>query len=265
MANDGYSDLQHPDSEYTDVQDPLSPYDQKNSNVAGKQPAPTLKTPVNGEVTILASFVWSPPISATTETDYFLNHKWHPSFADYVEITGLTPTSAPADFIALMGAITEFKPRSIKRLNFFTHSNKKVIGISGTIDDTDVTFTKDIDEAQIASYAASGLSFSVGSQTFSLDDVRGRFTDDAIFVLYGCDIAFDPTTLLTALKDLLKVSVVGFKDKNAYCPPAQTAGTPFNRTGEKIGVLKSGFSCASDSTRDWRSLINDPNAVKVAK
>jgi hypothetical protein len=230
MANDGYSDLQHPDSEYTDVQDPLSPYDQKNSNVAGKQPAPTLKTPVNGEVTILASFVWSPPISATTETDYFLNHKWHPSFADYVEITGLTPTSAPADFIALMGAITEFKPRSIKRLNFFTH-----------------------------------LSFSVGSQTFSLDDVRGRFTDDAIFVLYGCDIAFDPTTLLTALKDLLKVSVVGFKDKNAYCPPAQTAGTPFNRTGEKIGVLKSGFSCASDSTRDWRSLINDPNAVKVAK
>jgi hypothetical protein len=79
-------------------------------------------------------------------------------------------------------------------------------------------------------------------------------------------VATDPTTLLAALKDLLQVTVIGFKDKNVYCPPAQTIGsTTFNRKGEKIGVFKKGFQCASEPTRDWRSLINDPNAVKVAK
>ena len=75
----------------------------------------------------------------------------------------------------------------------------------------DVTFTAWVDETQIANYASSGLSFTYKKQNFSLDDVRARFADGAIFVLYGCDAAFDPTTLLTALKDLLNVSVVGFK------------------------------------------------------
>jgi hypothetical protein len=39
------------------------------------------------------------------------------------------------------------------------------------------------------------------------------------------------------------------------------------RKGEKIGVRKSGttFDCKTDSTTDWRGLINDPNAVRVSK
>ncbi len=129
-----------------------------------------------------------------------------------------------------------------------------------------VLFTSMIDDSTIAGYATPGMTFTSNGKTVTLDQVRAVFADDAIFVLYGCDIAFDPTGLLTALKDLLHVSVVGFKDKNVYCPPAQTiGGTTFNRKGEKIGVWKSGFTCGQDSTRDWRSLINDANAVKVAK
>ena len=134
------------------------------------------------------------------------------------------------------------------------------------MDSTDVFFTASIDQTQIANYASSGLSFTYKKQNFSLDDVKARFTDDAIFVLYGCDAAFDPTTLLTALKDLLNVSVIGFKDKTVYCPPTQTVGsTVFKRTGEKIGILKKDFKCADDSTTDWRSLVNNPNAVTVKK
>jgi hypothetical protein len=123
-----------------------------------------------------------------------------------------------------------------------------------------------IDDVQISTYAGTGISFTVGKQNFTLDDVRARFADDAIFVLYGCDIAWNPASLLTALRDLLTVSVIGFKKENVCCPPTQIIGSKtFNRKGEKIGVNKSGFNCGTDSTRDWRSLINDPNAVKVSR
>jgi hypothetical protein len=267
MANEGYGDLQNPDSEYTDVQNPASPYGKKDTNVPAKPAAPAAKTPAaNGEVTILAIYGWQPPITEQTEVEFLLNGKWHPWYADYVEITGVKMRTGPGDFIALLGMITEYKPKSIKRLNFFTHANKTVIGIAGYVEPGNVVFTSYVDDTQIAGYASSGLSFTYNKQNFNLDDVRARFSDDAIFVLYGCDVATDPTTLLAALKDLLKVTVIGFKDKNVYCPPRQTIGSAtFNRKGEKIGIFKKGFQCSSDSTRDWRSLINDPNAVKVAK
>jgi len=263
--DDDYSTLQNPDSQYTDVKDPASPYDAKGQKPA-KPPAPKLKTPTSGEVTILARFLWEPAIDGTTEIALLLGGKWHPGYEDYVEITGVTMKTSPGDFIALLGATVEYKPRSIKRLNFFTHANKTLIGIEGFMDPTNVFFRSSVDASEIAGHAASGLSFTVGKQNFSLDDVRGRFTEDAIFVLYGCDIAFDPTSLLTAWKDLFQVTTIGFKNKTVFCPPAQAiGGKDFKRKGEKIGVMNSGFKCDTDSTRDWRSLINDPNAVKVPK
>jgi hypothetical protein len=262
MDDDDYKALQNPESEYDDVRSLPSPYDKKPPKPA---PTPAGKSPgASGEVTILARYDWDPPITEAQEVQYLLDGKWHPSHQDYVEITGITVKNSPGNFIALLGMVAEYKPKSIKRLNFWTHSNRTVIGITGHVVPGNVVFTNSTDEAEIANYAASGLSFTVGKQSFTLDDVRDRFADDAIFVLYGCDIAFDPTGLLTALKDLLRVSVIGFKRENVYCPPAQTIGSKtFNRQGEKVGVNKSGFSCATDSTRDWRSLINDPNAVRV--
>src|SRR3954447_22213516 len=254
------------DDDYGALQNPASPYDKKDSKTPPAKP-PALKSPdKNGEVTILAYYDWDPPITGEQEVQYLFDHKWYPSYPDYVEITGITVKNTPGDFIALMGMIAEYKLKSIKRLNFWTHSNRTVIGIGGHVVPGNVIFTNSIDDVTISNYAASGMSFTVGNQTFTLDDVRGRFADDAIFVLYGCDIAFDPSGLLSAIKDLLQVSVIGFKTENVYCPPPQgTDSKTFNRKGEKIGVMKSGFSCASDSTRDWRSLINDPNAVRISK
>jgi hypothetical protein len=113
--------------------------------------------------------------------------------------------------------------------------------------------------------AASGFQFAEEQRRESsiLRAVADRLVHGDVGV---CDAAFDPTTLLTSLKDLLNVSVVGFKDKTVYCPPTQTVGsTVFNRKGEKIGILKKDFKCADDSTTDWRSLITNPNAVTVKK
>ncbi|MGV8895128.1 MAG: hypothetical protein ACOH10_11090 [Rhodoglobus sp.] len=264
--HDDYGALQQPGSEYTPAQNPASPYG-KGGKAPSKPTAPAGKSPdKSGEVTILAYYDWDPAITEEQEVKYLLDHKWHPSYQDYVEITGITVKNSPGDFIALMGMIAEYKPGSIKRLNFWTHSNRTVIGIAGHVVPGNVTFTNSIDDVAIGNYAANGLSFTVGKQAFTLDDVRSRFATDAIFVLYGCDVGFDPTGLLTALKDLLQVSVIGFKTENVYCPPAQTSGSKsFNRKGEKVGVRKSGFNCGTDSTRDWRSLTADPNAVRVNK
>jgi hypothetical protein len=265
MDNDNYSGSQNPNSDYSDSQNSPSPYSGKNAKRPATPAGPKLKVPVNGEVTILTSYPWNPPIDEKTEVEYLLNGKWHPSYPDYSEITGIQVNDTPGNFIALLGMITEYKNKSISRLNFFTHANKTVIGITGYMDSTNVYFTAHVDQTEIANYASSGLSFTYKKQDFTLDDVRARFTDDAIFVLYGCDAAFDPTTLLTALKDLLNVSVIGFKDKTVYCPSQTVGSTVFNRKGERIGVMKKDFKCADDSTTDWRSLIKNPNAVMVKK
>jgi hypothetical protein len=263
---DNYGDLQDPPGGYGGDQEPDSPYAAKGGTPAAPPSKPTLKTPKDGEVTILASFVWDPPIDGATEIQYLLSGKWHPGFVDYEEITGVTTTEAPGSLVALFGAITEYKPNSIKRLNFWTHANKTYVGIEGYMTSADVFFRSSVDETAIAGYASTGLSFTYKKQNFTLDDVRNRFADSAIFVLYGCDIAFDPTGLLTAWKDLFQVTTIGFKNKMVFCPPSQkTDGTVFDRKGEKVAILKPSFSCGTDSTRDWRSLISDPQAVKVAK
>jgi hypothetical protein len=151
-------------------------------------------------------------------------------------------------------------------LNFFTHANKTWVGIEGFMDSTNVFFSSSVDEAEIADHASAGLTFTYKKQNFTLDDVRSRFAGDAIFVLYSCDIAFDPTTLLTVWKDLFQVTTIGFKNKTVFCPPSQTSGgKQFNRKGETMGIMKPKFKCGVDSTKDWRSLINDPNAVKASK
>jgi hypothetical protein len=266
---DDYRDWQSPEGGYGDSQQPGTLYAAKGAKggKAGAKPSkPKLKTPKNGEVTILASFVWKPPIDGATEIEYLSHGKWHPGFDDYVEITGIEPKESPGNLIGLIGAITEYKEGSIKRLNFFTHGNKTSIAIEGFMDSTGVFFSSSVDETEIADRASAGFPFTYKKRDFTLGDVRDRFAEDAIFVLYGCDIAFDPTKLLTAWKDLFQVTTIGFKTKTVYCPPSQTSGgKQFNRKGETMGIMKPKFECSVDSTRDWRSLINDPNAVKVPK
>ncbi len=130
MADDDYGGLQQPDSEYTDAQNPPSAYANKNAKTAAKPKPPAGKSPgPNGEVTILASYVWNPAITEKEEVQYLLDGKWHPWYADFVEITGVKAATTPGDFVAFMVQIAEYQPKSIKRLNFWTHSNKNVIGM----------------------------------------------------------------------------------------------------------------------------------------
>ena len=75
MDNENYSDLQNPNSDYSENQSPASPYSDKGAKTPASPAAPALKTPINGEVTILTSYSWNPPIDEKTEVEYLLGGK----------------------------------------------------------------------------------------------------------------------------------------------------------------------------------------------
>lgn len=263
----GYVPYQQPPGDYTDSTQGAEGYGGSKDVSKTKPSKPSSKKPPNGELTILASYVWDPAISGVEELAYLTTGKWHPGFADYVDITGPAQVPSPSDLTALLGTIHEFDVGSIKRLNFFTHSNRNTIGIRGILVPGNVMFTTQIDDQVIDDHVASNYTYTFNNNkkdTFVLSDVRARFSEDAIFVLYGCDVGFDPTKLLTSLKNFFQVSIIGFKEKMVFCPPLQK-GESFTRKGEKVGIYEKDFKCENNSTREWRTLINHVNAVRVNK
>ncbi len=155
------------------------------------------------------------------------------------------------DFVAVMGEIVKFAPGSVKRVNFFTHANGTTVGIAGRNIPGNVMFDTQVTKADLDNFATNGMSFKVGNQTFDLDDVRQRFTKDAVFVLYGCQAGLNKP-LFDSLHALLGIKVIGFKKKIAFCPNPPQNGQ-FVRTG-----MLSGIGNCSSKTADWRSLANDP-------
>ena len=95
MTSD-YAAQQQPGPGYAAAQNPASLYAKQGGKAApAKAKAPAGKSPgKGGEVTILGRYLWQPPISGEEEVQYFLDHKWHPSFEDYVAITGIRPALA---------------------------------------------------------------------------------------------------------------------------------------------------------------------------
>ncbi|MBL7697999.1 MAG: hypothetical protein JNK79_07565 [Chitinophagaceae bacterium] len=224
-------------------------------------------TPVNGEVNLLSSFKWVPAIDGKKEIEYLEKGKWQASTEDFKAVIGdVTNAIIPQNFHAFLGLIAAYAPASIGRLNFFTHADATTIGITGVLDETGVYYSTTISGQTLINHADNNYRYDFMGNKFDLQDVRDRFKSDAFMVIYGCETAFDPKELLQGLKKLLNIAVIGFREATVFCPPIQNAGaTIFNRKGEKIGINKVGFSCAADSTRDWRGLINHPKAVRLNK
>ncbi len=223
--------------------------------------------PKNGEVNLAGFFVWNPALTDAEEIQALADGKWSPATVDFLAVMGDKSLKGMGDFTAILGEIAQYAPGSVKRVNFFTHSDATVLGIRGSNDTSgahgSVTFDVSVTDTEIDAFAQNGLSFTYNNQQFDLDEVRARFAPDAVFVLYGCK-AGQNTSLLKAIAKLLRVRVVGFKQKIAFCPPPAQGGV-FKRNGMKVGVFKSGFSCAADSTSDWRGLIGHADAVSEPK
>lgn len=233
-------------------------------------PMANSKTPKASEVTLFGHFVWDPPISEQEEIDILLSEdptkQWSPSILDFMEATDLSPNFSIGGFEALLAEIAKYKPNSISRLNFFTHGNSILLGMSGTIDSSNVYFDSYIDEAKLDFYAQDGLSILYEEKgkekEATIADIRKRFKENAVFVLYSCNSAVE-TGLLKSLSKLLDVTVIGFNNSILYCPPVQT-NPPFKRKGTRIGISKNDGGCSKNAkVKDWRSLIDDESAIRV--
>lgn len=232
-----------------------------NAEAMGGGNAKQAPTPKNGEVNLAGYFVWRPALSSADEIAALAAGKWSPATVDFKAVVGDSNLNGMGNFSAILGEIVKYAPHSVKRVNFWTHADADTVGIAGYNDLTGVYFENMISESELNGFAQNGISFTYDGKTFDLQDVRDRFAEGAVFVLYGCK-AGQNTSLLQALNKLLGVKVVGFKKKIAFCPPPAQGGE-FKRAGMKVGVHKSGFSCASDATADWRGLVGSPDAVSV--
>ncbi len=233
-------------------------------------PMANFKTPKAGEVTLFGHFVWDPELTDQEEIEILLSEDptvhWSPSVLDFMEATDLSPKYSIGGFEALLAEIAKHKPDSISRLNFFTHGNSVLLGMSGTIDSSNVYFDSYIDEVKLDFYAQDGLSILYEkkgkAKEATIADIRQRFKENAVFVVYSCNSAVE-TGLLKSLSQLLNVTIIGFNNQILYCPPVQDK-PPFKRKNTRIGISKNDGGCSKNAkVKDWRSLINDESAVRV--
>ena len=174
--------------------------------------------------------------------------RWEPTTDDFAAVAGKSAQTCD-HFQNLLAAIlfttggTLRPAHSVGRINIFTHANPGMIAFQGrlhplSIGPPEVLLGTDgaLDSAALELLNASGFNFTVpglSKKTFTLDDVRKRFTStDAQVFLYACHSAVD-TALLADLADTLQATVVGFSGQIAYCPSFTTSPPAIT---QKIGI-----------------------------
>jgi hypothetical protein len=199
---------------------------------------------------------------------------WFPHSADFLAVAGKGSiiVATPEDLLLkIIGA-----SGSISRLNFFSHGVTGKIATSGEVDEdgkscslvggwTQVTGSSKMIPDPYAKYWGdegqnSSNTLTVGSRTFSLDQVRAKFAPGAEIWFYVCHGAVDGR-LLANLANAFQVKVKSFSKIIVYCAPADF---PKSRA-HKVNVLtgnKPSDACAG-AVSDFRSLTPDRSAAPV--
>jgi hypothetical protein len=220
-------------------------------------------------------FDWDPPISGPEEIAKLTGNLWSPGTKDFVAVVNaVSQTASTADsFGGFLGAIVISAPGSIKRINLLTHANPDIISFSGSMNSNatvgrDVTLSINspgsgstmvsLDTQSIKAIAAPAVIFNLpnNKKDFTITDIRGRFAPDAMILLLACHSGV-LATFLQDIANFFRVTVVGFTQEIAYCPPPQTNPKAFIRAGMQIGV----GSCANKAA-DYRTFSSLSNAVR---
>lgn len=243
-------------------------------------PAPPPQPPQGIELNLVASYPNPWQGNPAKEKALAAAGTWFPHTADFKGVAGAGSTEIPSAWALVLQI---FKAtQSIKRLNFFSHGKAGVISFKGTVDPagTDVTFAGDFDaafgqifgqpKAIVDPYAKdqqqndvwgnfgqfSSKKITIDSTSLSLDDVRAKFTSDAVIWLYLCHGASDPL-LQQQVANAFQVTVKGFNGTMVFCVQP---GFPQNRK-HKVAIQTqstSGDPCAN-AVADFHQLDNDPS------
>ena len=225
------------------------------------------------ELNILADFPTPAEWRANpkTEKDLAAASTWFPSTADFQAVAGKNATTVNTAFGLLLAIFNS--PSPIKRLNFFSHGKTGLISFEGTIDPkgTSVSFANGSDKAfgqifgkvdAIADpYAGiwgtkgenSSTKITLDKTTLSLDDIRAKFTKDAVIFLYLCNGGSDPL-LQQQVANAFKVTVKAFSSQTLFFVPNNF---PQNRKHD-VGIKGT-----NDKFSDFHQLDNNSKITSL--
>jgi hypothetical protein len=174
--------------------------------------------------------------------------RWEPTSDDFAAVAGKSSVRVDSWKGLLQVILTqgdaESGPGSISRINIFTHANSNLIALSGNVRpgnagaDVTLTVSSAISEETL-DQLNRGITISVvskdkklASRKFVMDDVRKRFTSDAVIVIYACHGAVD-TAFVQRIADTFQVKVRAFRDVIGYFPSYEE-GDPDTKQAAKV-------------------------------
>ena len=240
------------------------------------------------ELNLVAAFPKPASWTATKERSQIVAHKWFPHTLDFRAIAGnrSTEISSAWDFLLKIVQTASI----IRRLNFFSHANRDIIAMAGTVlaDGSNVLLGTDgrsetfdpnrvwtldaftVKQGAIVNpYALvwstfgenSAVNVPVGNRTFNLEQVRGRFATDAVIWLYLCHGAADPD-LFQRIANTFQVTVKGFSEELVYCAFADFPISRKHKLAVKLPGMTELDSCQYGVVDFHR--LDDHNRVRTA-
>jgi hypothetical protein len=222
------------------------------------------------EITIVGTFK-NPFQSRAEEIKAMKENRWEPSTDDFVDVGGKTVRAESYTSILtaiLVDGAAETKPDSIARINIFTHANADLIAFLGTITpagamtNVSLNVNSSLSKDVLDNLNAAGVTFTVNAQTpalksrkFSIDDVRRRFTKDAVIVIYACKSGLDGS-FVQKIADTFQVKVRGFSDLVGYFPIYDEATSAINR--RQVGIGRN----SQTKVTDFHKLDDHAQAVE---
>lgn len=245
--------------------------DAKTSKAAKPRAAPKV---VGRELSVYGKFD-NPWKQAKDEVTAMAKDRWEPTSDDFAAVAGKSSLEVGSWKSLLQVILTqgdsESKPGSISRINIFTHANSDLIALSGKVRPTNVNADVTLDVPGAISEETldklnSGITITVASsdtklasKAFVMDDVRKRFTKDAVIVIYACHGAVD-TAFVQRIADTFQVKVRAFKDVIGYFPSYDEADPAARQPARITNRRKVGVGHNSKSkVEDFHDL--DSNAT----
>lgn len=231
-----------------------------------KKPAAT-----GTELNLVGSYPLPDGWTPEKEKELIGKDNWFPHTKDFLEVAGRgsKEITSPEDFLL---KIIEASGQ-ISRLNYFSHGVSGKIATSGKVDPAgqfctlDTGWTSVIGGKRIADpYAktwgddgenSGSVRITVGRRTFSLDDVRAKFTSDAELWLFICHGGSDPQ-LLQNISNAFQVKVKAFSKIIVYCAPSNFPASRKHRVNVQTGA-KPSDSCPG-AVSDFHQLSSDRGA-----
>jgi hypothetical protein len=189
------------------------------------------------ELFLVGSFPKPASWTYTREKQQIVTGKWFPHTLDFQAVAGKGSIEVTScwDFLLKISQTSS----SINRLNFFSHAKTGLIALEGVLaeDGSYVSLAKSgADGGWTQVHAGTGTivdpyagiwgdhgenskaTINVGGINLSLDQIRAKFSEEAVIWLYLCHGASDPK-LIQQIANTFQVTVKGFTKELVYCAP----------------------------------------------